>query len=160
MPRPRRTLEQTFWDKTSKTDTCWLWTGWTHHGYGRIEMDGVRVAAHRFSWELHNGPIPAGEGYHGTCVLHKCDVRACVNPEHLFLGSAAENNFDRTNKGRQAHGEGVDSHKLVVKQVKEIRTLYKSGGYTQKELGMRYEVSQALISKIVRNELWTDVRDS
>lgn len=75
---------------------CWLWTGMlTTSGYGGYTDNGkVRVAS-RLSWELHEGPIPPG-----LCVLHRCDVRPCVNPAHLFLGTKGDNNRDCAAKGR------------------------------------------------------------
>ena len=76
---------------------CWLWTAFTkENGYGqfgRAKHDGVY--AHRFSYELHVGPVPEG-----LCVLHKCDVRSCVRPDHLFLGTERDNAHDRDTKGR------------------------------------------------------------
>lgn len=74
---------------------CWLWTGSLQKdGYGLIK-DGRMRTAHRVSWELHRGPIPAR-----ACVLHKCDVRSCVNPDHLWLGSLRDNAVDMARKKR------------------------------------------------------------
>ncbi len=105
-------LEVRFWSKVIKgatDDDCWDWIGaTTAFGYGSI-MTGSRYTndsqarpAHRISWELHNGPIPAGEGYYGTCVLHRCDNPRCNNPRHLFLGTQQDNIADRHAKGRDA----------------------------------------------------------
>lgn len=78
--------------------TCWLWSGATFpNGYGATS--GGEQLAHRASWRHYNGPIPKG-----MQVLHRCDVPACVNPEHLFLGTAADNHKDKVAKGRQARG--------------------------------------------------------
>jgi hypothetical protein len=92
-----------FWRKVLKTETCWNWTASTNgHGYGQINVWGSHIGTHAFSWILHNGPLPIlpGVGHHGTCVLHKCDNRLCVNPDHLFLGSHHDNMLDAKSKKR------------------------------------------------------------
>ena len=85
---------------------CWVWMGHISdngygHGYGHIRVNGRMKLAHRVSWELHVGKIPVGTGHHGTCVLHRCDNASCVRPDHLFLGSQADNMQDMMNKGRE-----------------------------------------------------------
>lgn len=93
-----------FWRKVVKGGNelgCWLWTG-CKGGFGH-GMFGIRKkmrAAHRISYVLRHGPIPQQDSYHGACVLHKCDIPNCVNPDHLWLGDVAENNRDRERKGR------------------------------------------------------------
>lgn len=90
-----------FWKKVHKTDTCWLWTGSANrHGYGSFAVDGRDALrrsenAHRFSWRLHYGDIPAG-----VDVCHRCDVPRCVRPDHLWLGTRLENMADAKAKGR------------------------------------------------------------
>lgn len=98
-----------FWRRVNKTEGCWLWTGARQNrggraggGYGLI--DG-KNHAHRVSWELTHGPIPPG-----MCVLHKCDVKHCVNPEHLFLGSPAQNTRDMLIKRRNRNKGMAQTH--------------------------------------------------
>jgi hypothetical protein len=100
-------LAHLFWSRVRKTDGCWLWEGaWTkgagaddeaRYGVFSRGARGTGVPAHRFSWELANGTIPAG-GH----VLHRCDVPLCVRPDHLFLGDQLANMRDMAAKGRQA----------------------------------------------------------
>lgn len=143
-----------FWPKVDirGADDCWLWTANIgSHGYGRIGIDGVggTETAHRFSYELANGPVPPG-----LCVCHRCDVRACVNPAHLFLGTKADNSADMAEKGRQTSGETNPQAKLTDQDVTEIRTRYAAGGVLQRELAAHYEVAQAAISGIVNRRSW------
>lgn len=97
--RKRTTPADRFWANVQKTDTCWIWTGCRSHNYGLMGANKTRILAHRFSWELHNGPIPDGLG-----VLHRCDNPPCVNPDHLFLDTFEDNMKDKIAKGRQAKG--------------------------------------------------------
>jgi hypothetical protein len=78
---------------------CWLWEGYVRSGYGRLRGKSV----HRLAWEEVNGPIPAG-----LSICHRCDVRLCCNPEHLFLGTNADNNRDMSAKGR--NGQSKKTH--------------------------------------------------
>lgn len=97
----RDTLQERFWRKVHKTDGCWEWTGSRDRkGYGKIAKGGaptIPLLAHRVSWAIHHGD--PGD----LCVLHRCDNPPCVRPDHLFLGTIADNNRDMTQKGR--HGD-------------------------------------------------------
>jgi hypothetical protein len=125
---------------------CWLWTGHVQdNGYGGITFNRKPTRTHRVSWILHNGPIPDG-----LCVLHKCDVRHCCNPDHLYLGTYADNNKDAWERLRQPTRTKL---KLDVAQVKEIKSLL--GTVSQKELRERFGVSPSAISSIAVGRSWS-----
>lgn len=90
-------LRSRFDAKVERTASCWLWRGMTAHGYGYIWNDGKMHRAHRVSYELHVGDVPSG-----MIVMHSCDVRNCVNPDHLSVGTLQDNARDCVAKGR--HG--------------------------------------------------------
>ena len=101
--RPRQgrcTVASRFAKKIVKTPFCWFWIGARDRdGYGQMSVNNVQQKAHRMSFLLHRGHIPAG-----MQVLHRCDEPPCVNPEHLFLGTARDNANDRVSKGRTTAG--------------------------------------------------------
>jgi hypothetical protein len=97
----RGALEDRFFSKVQKTETCWIWTAYKNKkGYGQINSDGYNMKkAHRVSYEMHNGNIPDG-----LIVCHSCDNPSCVNPQHLWLGTDLQNAQDRDTKGRCRSG--------------------------------------------------------
>lgn len=146
-----------FWAKVDKRpDGCWVWTASRLRagGYGQFNLNGIPTRAHRLSWEMHNGPIPAG-----LQVCHTCDNPPCVNPAHLFLGTIKENAHDRDRKGRTHPGWVPGSRnggaKLTEAQVAEIRE--RASGATHKALALEFGVSRTLIGLIVNRKQWRHV---
>lgn len=154
-----------------RTDGCWLWTGAKDRkGYGRFSVgdsrreDGSRrnsmVAAHRFAYELHNGPIPQGPGWHGYCVLHRCDNPGCVRPDHLFIGTNADNVQDMDNKGRRVNAQVKgDMHplaKLTTEKVLQIYAMVKSDR-TQTSVAREFGVCLSTVNHIKTGRLWAHV---
>lgn len=146
------TVEERFWSKVKKTDGCWLWTAWVNvWGYGGFYVGGADVGAHRFSYELHKGKIPKG-----LLVRHKCHNPSCVNPEHLVVGTQADNMNDCVKAGRQCKGETRPKAKLTEKQVVEIKSRVSMGAGT-KELSEIYGVSKSTISNIKYGRRWKHI---
>lgn len=131
-------------------DECW---GWKYSqqpsGYSQIRVDGTTQLAHRLSYELHYGPIPPG-----LHVCHKCDNRECVNPNHLFLGTHADNMRDRDSKGRVRHGQDHPCAILAEQDVVAIRVLAEQG-IRQQVIAAKFGVQLNEVSRIVRGERWS-----
>lgn len=122
---------------------CWLWDGATTKGYGNLGINGKTHLAHRLSWQIHFGEIPKG-----LLVCHKCDVPACVNPNHLFLGTVSDNAIDSVRKGRYVgnRNKGPKTNgKLTLKQKREIVSLVESG-YSRKSIGEFYKVTSQAVT--------------
>jgi len=125
-----------FWSRVAKAgkDECWLWTGrLSKTGYGRFCWDGVKRLAHRVAYQLTFGVDPGQ-----LMVMHKCDVPACCNPNHLSLGTALDNNRDMINKGRDVrlHGSKNGSSKLTDEQIALIINSSASSNKLASELGI------------------------
>lgn len=129
---------------------CWGWTGRSQpSGYGRVFIDHLhQVGAHVYSWQLHYGAIPEG-----LQVLHKCDNPPCSRPDHLFLGTPAENSADMVTKARSAWGMRNRKAMLTDEQISQIRMLYADGA-RQVDLAAQFGTHQTNISLIVRRKNW------
>lgn len=146
----KKPLAERFWRYVKKGRGCWIWQGVSRDGkYGSlflVKPTRRYVPAHRISWELHNGPIPKG-----MYVCHKCDNGFCVRPDHLFLGTPAENSADMAAKGRAAAGPRhpmVRRCKVTDDDVREIRRR-AALGETQADLARTYETDRHYIADIV-----------
>ena len=158
-PPPLLTVEERFWRHVDKDGplpadeslgSCWLWTGsvggtgrWAYGKLGKTKSSGMRLLyAHRVSYELHRGPIPEG-----SLVCHRCDVPACVNPDHLFLGSAADNSHDMREKARHP------TARFNREKVDEARRLH-AAGRSINWLAQKYGASRGTMSKVLNGGSW------
>lgn len=132
---------------------CRLWRrNIMKSGYGSMWWQGDNETVHRLSWMEVNGPIPTG-----MHVCHRCDVRICVNPDHLFLGTPGDNMRDRDRKGRQNCGRG-EKHggaKLTVEQVQKIREAVG----TQRHIAALFGISQSVVCEIRSGKAWRENPD-
>lgn len=140
---------------------CWLWLGAMQtSGYGKVKEPKSRraIGAHRLSYSLHKGPIPDGMD-----VCHKCDTKLCVNPDHLFVGTRAENIRDCIAKGRISRGikhalliagEASGNARLTWAAVREIRSAQIEGRETQEQLAKRFGVSMPTVQAAAQRKTW------
>lgn len=145
-----------FWSFVLKSEGCWIWTGWKKNGrYGTFSLSGKHIQAHRLSWEWANGPIPEG-----LCVLHRCDNPACVNPDHLFLGTHADNMRDMIAKGRRKFAPPTGTAhwraKLDPDKVRIIRRW--RGSRTAESTAEAFGVSHATIEDVWAGRTWGHVK--
>lgn len=133
---------------------CWLWAGGTfRNGYGKSSS----LRAHRLSWEIHMGPVPPA-----MCVCHRCDTPACVNPDHLFLGTQADNVTDSTKKGRSRVGVGVlgEAHpraRITEAQVRWIRELRRAG-LGHRRIGRITAIPSTNVWSVLSGRTWSHVK--
>lgn len=155
-----------FWVNLDKLESgCWKWKGtpMIEGGYGRLRIPGGIIKAHRWAWQLINGAIPDG-----MMVCHTCDNPICVNPEHLFLGTAYDNMRDMADKGRAAgstrKGEAHPMALITWEQAREMRRRYgytgsykrAPNGVTQKQLAEEFGVNVSLVRAVVTGDTWKE----
>lgn len=140
-----KTTIERFWSKVDKSPghgpqgDCWLWMGAVNdNDYGKLTANGSSAyRAHRFSYEIANGPLEKA-----VCVLHRCDMRRCVRPDHLFVGTRADNNRDTARKGRSRGGQGKGSKHPRAVLNEQVVTLIRSLG--------RLGLSAGKVARILR----------
>lgn len=147
-----RTRDERFWAYVSKDadDECWEWHGCrVRHAYGRFTYGNKNWMAHRFSWELANGPIPDG-----MVVCHRCDNPPCVNPGHLFIGTHADNHADMVAKRRHSWGTRQPGAKLTPDDARQIRKL-ADAGMVKSEIAKLYpQVHPMHIYLVISGKRW------
>ncbi len=162
--------EKLFWSKVNKTEDCWLWTGVVlTDGYGGW---GIKHNKHHYSYRVHrisysltnNISIPSN-----ILVCHKCDNSLCVNPDHLFLGTPADNSADMVAKGRSgkgrkkistscARGEKHGRAKLTATEIQKIRTIaLQPDRPSYKQIGQQFGINQSHVYNIIKRKVWKHV---
>lgn len=149
------TPEQRFWRKVVKQqgEGCWEWIGCiTKTGYGNMTFQRKTWKSHRRSWIMHYGQIPEG-----LDVLHKCDNKVCVRPDHLFVGTAKDNALDASKKGKMHPGEKTAQSKLKEHQVLKIRERYLGGDTNLRMLGNDFGVHRKTVEDIIHRVTWKHI---
>lgn len=148
------TMQERFWAKVDKSGDCWIWTAAKlKKGYGQFKAKSyTRVTAHRLSYEMAYGPIPDG-----MFVCHKCDNPSCVNPDHLFIGTALDNCQDMMAKGRAKTGGPFPGSKNGNAVLNEDDVLkIKSLPLSYRKLAHQFGVSKTQIARIKTGVAWRD----
>lgn len=154
------TIELRFWNKVTKTDGCWTWAGGkSGDGYGFIRCGSKgspMIKASKLSWMIHNGYSLVPKG---MLICHSCDNPPCVNPDHLWLGTAQDNMDDKVNKQRHNFHENHGRTVLTKQQVDHVRAIYKGrgNGPTHLSIANSLGVEESTISKITTGKNWRPV---
>lgn len=132
-----------FWSKVDRDGHgCWEWLGYRLKGHGRFGMNGKVEYAHRVSWRLERGEIPDG-----MCVLHKCNNKSCVNPDHLYLGDYKDNAIDRSIDGTNPKMKMSACDVMLLRDLFEIGTDYKS-------LAWLFSISESSVHRIASRKFY------
>ena len=147
-----KAAEDRFWvkvDRSGGPDACWPWlASCTPGGYGQFTVGGLKKKAHRFAYELTNGPLGAD-----TLACHRCDVRACCNPSHIFPGTTQDNTADCVAKGR--HGVGRKNGRARLNE--DLVRLIRASAESEAALGERYGVASSTIGAIRTRQNWRHI---
>jgi len=135
-----------FWEKVDKTENFWNWTAGTRNGYGSFKYEGKVYDSHRFVWFLTTGSFPI------NLMLHKCNNKICVNPDHLYDGAYKDNVRDSILAG--THRFAISRKKLSEQEVLEIRKLYELGKVGYKTLGKKYHIHPETVRQIIKRQTW------
>jgi hypothetical protein len=149
-----KTPRERFMEKVSvNSNGCWMWTSTNQNGYAAMWYEGRTRLVSKISWFLFKGEWPK------LFMLHKCDIPMCVNPEHLFDGTALNNMLDKTAKGRNNPpvGERAGQAKLTEEKVLDMRSKYATGNFTQRKLADIFEVGYKAVCKIVHRQRWRHI---
>ena len=147
---PVAVLQKRFINNIKVTKTCWLWLGYTAHGYGEFKHKKIHYSAHRLSAYIVGHIESLASPLH---VLHKCDNPICVNPTHLFAGTAKDNMQDCKRKGRHSWGELNGHSKFNVLEVCNIYEMVNNG-MPQRTIAKYYNVGESCISKMIKGDKW------
>jgi hypothetical protein len=155
-PYKKKSSEERFWNLVDRRgpDDCWEWNGGLcGPGYGifkigTLRVDRRNVMAHRFSYELHFGPL-----VDDLFCLHRCDNKKCVNPKHLFMGTQDDNMKDKVAKGRQPRGTTSYNAKLSESRLEAAR-LYRLNGWSYKKIADRFNIHVMSLYKAMKGQTW------
>jgi hypothetical protein len=139
-----------FWSKVEKRgpDECWQWLAYSDRGYGLFYIGRRLHKAHRISYAIHNGSLPAD-----LMVRHRCDNRGCVNPKHLEIGTHADNMRDAAERDRTAHGTRNGSAKLTDANVVAIRQRL-AAGERQSYLAAEFGIAKSTMTVLKQGRTW------